>query len=112
MDITQICKHCLKEKKVFRVSLDLFNADGLLKNGVMRMKKFEFMCTQCGRKSFLDFNRFSHPDVILLLKRLDEQDTKFQQTIDQLVIILRRLNEQHTKLQKAIDQLYIILKLK
>ena len=45
MDITHTCMHCLNGKKVFRISLDLYDADGLLKRGVMRMKKFEFMCT-------------------------------------------------------------------
>ena len=89
MDITHTCIHCLRGKKVFRISLDLFNAEGLLKRGVTRMKEFEFICTCCEKKSFLDFYRFSHPDIILLLKRLNEQHTKLQEAIDQLVIILK-----------------------
>ena len=89
MDITHTCMHCLNGKKVFRISLDLYDAEGLLKRGVTRMKKFEFMCTFCSKKSFLDFYRFSHPDVILLLKRLDEQITELQEVIDQLVITLQ-----------------------
>ena len=89
MDITHYCMHCLRGKKVFRISLDLYDAEGLLKRGVTRMKEFEFMCTCCGKKSYLDFYRFSHPDVILLLKRLDEQHTKLQEAIDQLVIMLQ-----------------------
>ena len=88
MDITHTCIHCLRGKKVFRISLDLFNAEGLLKRGVTRMKEFEFICTCCEKKSFLDFYRFSHPDIILLLKRLDEQQTKLQEAIDQLIKVL------------------------
>ena len=88
MDITHTCIHCLRGKKVFRISLDLFNAEGLLKRGVTRMKEFEFICTCCEKKSFLGFYRFSHPDIILLLKRLDEQQTKLQEAIDQLIKVL------------------------
>ena len=88
MDITHTCIHCLRGKKVFRISLDLFNAEGLLKRGVTRMKEFEFICTCCEKKSFLDFYRFSHPDIILLLKHLDEQQTKLQEAIDQLIKVL------------------------
>ena len=93
MDITHTCIHCLKGKKVFRINLDLFDAEGMLRRGVIRMKMFNFMCSCCGKKSYFDFYRFSHPDIILLLKRLDEQHTKLQEAIDQL--------------QKAIDQLLI-----
>ena len=89
MDITHICMHCLRGKKVYRISLDLYDDEGLLQRGVTRRKEFEFICTCCGRKSFLGFYRFSHPDIILLLKRLDEQHTKLQKAIDQLIIVLR-----------------------
>ena len=84
MDITHTCIHCLRGKKVFRISLDLYNEEGVLRPGVQRMKVFEFMCTYCWRKSFFDFYRFSHPDIILLLKRLEQQVTELQKAIDQL----------------------------
>ena len=84
MDITHTCMHCLRGKKVFRVSLDLYKDDGILKPGVQRMKEFEFMCTYCWRKSFFDFYRFSHPDIILLLKRLEKKIAELQSAIDQL----------------------------
>ena len=84
MDITHTCIHCLRGKKVFRRSLDLYNDEGILKPGVQRMKEFEFMCTYCWKKSFFDFYRFSHPDIILLLKRLEKQVTELQKAIDQL----------------------------
>ena len=84
MDITHTCIHCLRGKKVFRISLDFYDAEGILKRGVTRMKNFEFICTYCWKKSFFDFYRFPHPDIILLLKRLDEQQTKLQEAIGQL----------------------------
>ena len=91
MDITHTCHHCLRGKKVFRISLDLYNEEGVLRPGVQRMKEFEFMCTYCWRKSFFDFYRFSHPDVILLLKRLDEQQNQLIQALDQLLNILESI---------------------
>ena len=97
MDISHTCMHCLKGKKVYRISLDLYDDEGLLKRGVTRRKEFEFICTYCERKSFFDFYRFSHPDVILLLKRLDEQQTKLQEAIEQLVITLG------TQIDKMVD---------
>ena len=97
MDITHTCMHCLRGKKVFRISLDLYDDQGLLKRGVTRRKEFEFICTCCERKSLLDFYRFSHPDIILLLKRLDEEQTKLKEAIDQLVIELQ------TEIDKTVD---------
>ena len=32
--------------------------------------QFQFTCNHCSKKSFCDFYRFSHPDVILLLNEL------------------------------------------
>ena len=66
MDITHTCTHCCRGRKVYRVSLDLYNEEGLLRRGVQRMKKFMFTCDYCSKKSFLDFYRFSHRDVLKL----------------------------------------------
>ena len=96
MDITHTCIHCLRGKQVFRISLDLFNEEGNLRPGVTRMKKFEFMCTYCWKKSFFDFYRFSHPDIILLLKRLNEEQTKLREAINEL--------------EKQIDKLVIMVR--
>ena len=52
------------------------------------MKKFEFTCDNCSKKSFFDFYRLSHPDVILLLKRLDQQQNKLIHMLNQLINIL------------------------
>ena len=90
MDITHTCIHCSRGKKVFRISLDLYNDEGILRPGVQRMKKFEFKCDYCSRKSFFDFYRFSHPDVILLLKRLDRKQNELLDALDRLIDILEK----------------------
>ena len=93
MDITHSCGHCYIGKKVYRISLDLYNDNGILRRGVQRMKKFEFTCDYCLKKSFFDFYRFSHPDVILTLKCLDKQITQLQKEVDELVNSLEKIKQ-------------------
>ena len=88
MDITHTCSHCCRGRKVYRVTLDLYNDEGILRRGVQRMKKFEFTCEYCSKKSFLDFYRFSHPDVILLLKRLDQKQNELLDMLNKLIDVL------------------------
>ena len=90
MDITHTCIHCCRGKKVFRISLDLYNDEGILRPGVQRMKKFEFKCDYCSKKSFCDFYRFSHPDVILLLKRLDRKQNELLDALERIIDILEK----------------------
>ena len=90
MDITHTCIYCLRGKKVFRVDLNLYDAKGKLLPETRRMKIFDFMCPYCCKKSSLDFYKFSHPDVISFLKRLDEQHTKIEEALDQLLIIINK----------------------
>ena len=88
MDITHICSHCCRGRKVYRVSLNLYNDEGILCRGVQRMKKFEFTCEYCSKKSFLDFYRFSHPDVILLLKQKKKKQDELIKALDNIITIL------------------------
>ena len=88
MDINHVCTHCMRGKTVFHISLDLYDENGLLRRGVTRMKKFEFICDYCFKKSFSDFYRFSHPDVILLLKRIDQKQNELVQALDNIIDIL------------------------
>lgn len=90
MDITHTCSHCCRGRKVYRVTLDLYNDEGILRRGVQRMKKFEFTCECCSKKSFLDFYRFSHPDVILLLKRLDRKQNELLDMLNKLIDVLEK----------------------
>ena len=88
MDISHTCSHCFRGKKVYRVSLDLYNDEGILLPGVQRMKKFDFNCDYCSKKSPLDFYRFSHPDVILLLKRLEKKQDELIKALDNIITVL------------------------
>ena len=88
MDINHTCIHCLKGKTVFHITLDLYDDHGLLRRGVTQMKKFEYHCEHCSKKSYCDFYRFSHPDVILLLKRLDQKQNELLNSLNKIIDIL------------------------
>ena len=90
MDITHTCIPCCRGSKVYRISLDLYNDKGILRPGVQRMKKYEFKCDYCLKKSFFDFYRFSHPDVILLLKRLDRKQNELLDALNQIIDVLEK----------------------
>ena len=90
INITQVCVYCLRGKKVFRVDLDLYDAEGKLLPGTRRMKIFDFTCDYCCLQSSLDFDKFSHQDVISHLKRLHKQYTEIDEALDQLLIILNK----------------------
>ena len=81
MDITHTCIHCCRGKNVFRVTLDLYDENGLLRRGVQRMKKFMFTCDYCSKKSFLDF---------LLLKRLDQKQDELIHALDKIITVLEK----------------------
>ena len=42
------------------------------------------------RKSFFDFYRFSHPDVILLLKRLERKQNELLNALNGIIDILEK----------------------
>ena len=88
--ITHTCVNCLRGKKVFRMDLDLYDAEGKLLPGTRRMKIFDFTCQFCWKKSSLDFDKFSHQDVICYLKHLHEQFTKIDNVLDELLVILNK----------------------
>ena len=88
--ITQTCVNCLRGKKVFRVDLDLYDAEGRLLPGTKRMKIFNFTCRYCWLESSLDFNKFCHPDLISHLKRLHKQYSEIEEALDQVLIILNK----------------------
>ena len=86
-NINQTCANCVRGKKMFRVDLSLYDADGRLNHGV---EKFEFICHFCWRKSKLDFYRFSHPDLIKHLKNLYEHYKKIQEALNQMYILVNK----------------------
>ena len=90
MDITQVCFNCQRGRKVYHISLDLYDDNGILHRGVEQMKEFEFECEYCFRKSFFNFYRLSHPDVILLLKRLDRKQNELLNALNSIIDILEK----------------------
>ena len=70
INITQACIYCLRGKKLFRVDLDCYDAEGrLIIIGTEKISRFRFTCQYCWKQSSLDFYKFSHPDLICYLKR-------------------------------------------
>ena len=88
--VTQICKNCSRGKKEFRVDLDLYDAEGKLLPGTLRIKSYHFLCTYCCKESSLDFYQFSHPDLICYLKRLHEHYTKLEELLDQILVLINK----------------------
>ena len=94
INITQACIHCLRGKKLFRVDLNLYDAEGrLMVIGTEKMKTFRFMCQFCWRESPLDFYKFSHPDLICHLKRLHEQYNETKKALDILYILFNNIKK-------------------
>lgn len=85
--IRQICINCCRGEKQFRIDLKLYDDEGRLPSSVHSMEQFSFICTFCWKKTKLDFYKFSHPDMILHLKRLHEQNEQRKKALDQLYII-------------------------
>ena len=97
-NITQLCVHCVRGKKVFRVDLNLYDAEGkLMIMGTEKMKTFRFMCHFCWKESPLEFYRFCHPDLICHLKRLNEKYNKTKETLDKLNIMFNNIIEEKSQ---------------
>ena len=100
--VKQVCSHCLRGTKIFRVDLSLYNDQtGQLNQVVQKMDCYSFVCHFCWRKCILDFYRFSHPDLILHLKYLHSSYRNLQnhvKTLDEIVNNLRKI------LSKLIDK--------
>ena len=93
-NITQVCRHCIRGSKLFRVDLSCYDAEGkLVINGSEQMNRFCFTCQFCRQVSSLDFYRFSHPDLIRYLKRLHEQYEETRKALDRLYIIFNNIKK-------------------
>ena len=90
-NITQICIHCLRGKKTFRVDLNLYDDNGKLTHGTLQMETFHFICYFCWRSTTLDFYKFSHPDLICYLKRLHQQYEETKKALDKLYILFNNI---------------------
>ena len=83
--INQICTNCWRGNQVFRVNLSLYDSNGILREGTDELDQFIFICVFCWRTTRLDFYTFSHPSIILHLKRIEKLH-------EQQVDALKKLN--------------------
>ena len=83
--INQICTNCWRGNQVFCVELSLYNSNGILREGMEELDHFIFICAFCWKTTRLDFYTFSHPSMILHLKRLERLH-------EQQVDALKKLN--------------------
>ena len=97
-NISQTCVKCSRGKKVFKVDLNLYDAQGKLIPQTATNKKFSFTCEYCLFESWLDFDKFSHPDLILHLKSLNEQYNQMEDiinnmenTLNQLLVVVNQM---------------------
>lgn len=86
-NIRQICINCLRGEKEFRVDLKLYNENGKLATGIDETEQFRFVCNFCWQTTALDFYKFSHPDMIMHLKRLYQRDEERKEALDKLYIV-------------------------
>ena len=89
-NINQLCRFCRRGNKVFEINLSCYDAEGKLTVNSMELKDFLFQCEFCNLVSTLDFDKFSHPSIIIQLKR---QNEKIKQIKQQLKDFLSLLNE-------------------
>ena len=90
-NITQECIHCLRGAKLFKVELSCYNEEGRLVLEPQDMDRFRLLCPFCGKRTTLDFYRFSHPDLICYLKRLHRQQEQRRQALNILYQFIRNL---------------------
>ena len=91
-NISQLCRFCGKGNKVFKVDLRCYDADGKVNVNPMRMlTNFSFQCEFCCIVSTLDFDKFSHPNIILHLKRQKEKNDEIREMFQELFSILNEI---------------------
>ena len=98
LNISQTCVKCSKGKEVFKVDLNLYDGEGKLIPQTTTNKKFRFTCEYCHFQSWLHFDKFSHPDLILHLKSLNEQYNQMEdllnnmeKTLNQLLVVVNQI---------------------
>ena len=88
-NVSQLCRFCARGSKVFKVELDCYDAEGALTVNPMQMlSRFSFQCEFCGLVSTLDFCQFSHPSIILHMKRKKEKNDKIKKLLQELYVLL------------------------
>ena len=69
-NISQLCQHCGRGRKVFKIKLSFYEAEGKLNLSRAQISgDFSFTREVCHRISIVDFYSFSNRQIIVELKR-------------------------------------------
>ena len=91
-NITQECLYCMRGSKLFRVDLNCYDDhDGRLLIQPNQMEPFRFRCQFCHQTTTLDFYRFSHPDLICYLKRINKRYQQIKNLLQALYILINSI---------------------
>ena len=87
--ICQLCRFCQRGSRVFNVDLSCYDAEGRLNvNPMQLIGQFSFQCQFCNHVSTLEFDKFSHPDLIRYLKRQTEKCNEIRTILDSFYSLL------------------------
>ena len=92
--ITQECLYCMRGSKLFRVNLSCYDDTGILliqPNQPSQIEPFRFRCQFCHQTTTLDFYRFSHPDLICYLKRINKRYEETKKLLQALYILINSI---------------------
>ena len=88
-NVLQLCRFCARGSKVFKVELECYDAAGTLTvNPLQMLSRFSFQSQFCNLVSTLDFYEFSHPSIIVHLKREKEKNDKIKKLLQKLYVLL------------------------
>ena len=88
--VCQLCCHCKKTSKVFKVKLSYYDANGKIDiNPIQSIREFAFQCELCSAVSIVDFDQVYSPATVLELKRVEkERKEKIEQLIQDLISLI------------------------
>ena len=82
-NILQLCRHCGRGKKVFKIELSFYDADGELNLSKAQISRdFSLKCEVCHRVSNVDFYSFSNREIIVQLKHQKEIRNKLKNMVE------------------------------
>ena len=88
--VCQLCCHCKKTSKVFKVKLSYYDANGKINiNPIQSIREFAFQCELCSAVSIVDFDQVCSSATVLELKRVEkERKEKIEQLIQDLISLI------------------------
>ena len=88
--VCQLCCHCKKTSKVFKVKLSYYDANGKINiNPIQSIREFAFQCELCSAVSIVDFDQVCSSATVLELKRVEkERKEKIEQLTQDLISLI------------------------